>query len=696
MSTHRDVVALVREIAPSAPVPVARDLERILSAMEPTGELPGRTRSIEQLAAWLAEVEPFELPDTALVGGRSGAERVWLLVATLKASSVWRHALARLVCSVLIDTSSLRLFARTGLPSELRLFSELADRTVKSVLPHPPEDGELAALLTRVFPSAASLRWVESAPPTLVGELVDILLDAPELGTVARQHLVDDAADALAILAMRVATLGLDEDIRARSALPRLSLSPYFDLSRVCSALLESRDAAQPFEALRVEAVGLLPECEAVLHRVTARLDVGGVSVDLVFRVELLERLLRRIAHLLVLIDRPKAATPEYAANMTRFCRELVSESISDHSAFALLQENGRLLARRIVERAGETGEHYITASRAEWHAMLRSAGGGGVLTAGTTVAKFWVGWAHFPYFFQALFYGLDYSISFVLLHFVGGTLATKQPSMTAAALAASFDTSGHGDMDGLVDQIARTARSQLAAILGNLGLVIPACAGIHFAYMGMSGEPFLDAETATDVINSLRPTHSGTLFYAAVTGVLLWLSSILGGAVENWSAIHRLPEAFHHHPQIIRAFGAKRAAAFARSFARNVSPVGSSIALGFLLGATPIVGKFFGAPLDVRHVTLSTGALTFAIASVGSFSVVSHPIQEAMAGIVMIGFLNFTVSFSLALSVALRARNVPFRALGTLAWAVFRRFLRAPSTFLYPPKGEPSGNPAH
>lgn len=691
MSTHRDVVALVREIAPAAPILVARNLERILAGMEPTGDLPERARVIGQLAAWLAAPDPFELPDSASVGGRSGAERLWVLVATLKAAPAWRHALARLVCSVLIDTSSLRLFARTGLPSELRLFSELADRTVKSVLPHPPEHGELSALLSRVFPTNASLRWIESAPPTLVAEFVDILLDSVELGDTARQHLVDDAADALAMLAMRVATLGLDEDIRARSDVPRLSLSPYFDLSRVCSALLETRDAEKPFEALRIEAVALLPACHSVLHRVTARLDVGGVSVDLVFRVELLERLLLRIAHLLVLIDRPRAATPEYAANMARFCRELVSEAINDQSALALLQENGRLLARRIVERAGETGEHYITASRDEWHAMLRSAGGGGVLTAGTTVAKFWVGWAHFPYFFQALFYGLDYSISFVLLHFVGGTLATKQPSMTAAALAASFDSSGQGDMNGLVDQITRTARSQLAAILGNLGLVIPACAGIHFAYVGFSGEPFLDPETATDVINSLRPTHSGTLFYAAVTGVLLWLSSILGGALENWSAIHRLPEALHHHPNLIQAFGAKRAAAFARSFARNVSPVGSSVALGFLLGATPIVGKFFGAPLDVRHVTLSTGALTFAIASVGSFSVVNPAIQEAMAGILLIGFLNFTVSFGMALSVALRARNVPFRALGTLGWAVVRRFFQKPTTFLYPPKDEPA-----
>jgi site-specific recombinase len=52
-------------------------------------------------------------------------------------------------------------------------------------------------------------------------------------------------------------------------------------------------------------------------------------------------------------------------------------------------------LARKIIERAGHTGEHYITSSRGEYFKMLLSAGGGGVLTAGTAALKFLIGWAH-------------------------------------------------------------------------------------------------------------------------------------------------------------------------------------------------------------------------------------------------------------------------------------------------------------
>ena len=60
-------------------------------------------------------------------------------------------------------------------------------------------------------------------------------------------------------------------------------------------------------------------------------------------------------------------------------------------SILALVRANMQLLARKIIERAGQTGEHYITVSRGEYWKMLASAGGGGVLTAGTAALKFFV-----------------------------------------------------------------------------------------------------------------------------------------------------------------------------------------------------------------------------------------------------------------------------------------------------------------
>lgn len=46
---------------------------------------------------------------------------------------------------------------------------------------------------------------------------------------------------------------------------------------------------------------------------------------------------------------------------------------------------------------------------------------------------------------------------------------------------------------------------------------------------------------------------HSGTVFYAALTGVLLWLSSLGAGWLENWIVYRRLPEALAKHRRLLR-----------------------------------------------------------------------------------------------------------------------------------------------
>ncbi|MDP2310977.1 MAG: gliding motility protein [Pseudomonadota bacterium] len=701
-----EIAVAVERAAPKVRPEVGSELAAIFLAMEPGGSLAARLDTIVALATWLRDPAPLDLPDHATVGDGSGAGRVWLLVEVLRDAPRWAGALAHLVTGVVVESSALRLLARTGLPSELRFFSEFVDRLVGRLLPRPPEHDCLAALTARLFPDARSMHWLDAAPPSLLAELVTLLIpdgapaveDVTDLAGAARRRLHGEAGEALALLAVRAASLGLDEDIRSRSAVPHVGNLPLLALARTTASYLDARRAAQAgdpggeaeAQRLRDEAVAHVASGRVVLERVATHLDVGGVSVDLVFRVELLGRLLERVDNLLTLLDTQPPDAARLRAHTVRFFRDLVAQAIADRSFLVLVQQNSRLLARRIIERAGETGEHYITASRTEWHAMLRSAAGGGFITAGTTVVKFWLAAAHLPYFFQGAFAGLNYAGSFVALQFLGFTLATKQPSMTAAALAANIQQSGRGGLDSLVELIARTLRSQLAALIGNLGMVVPAALAVHSIAVAWTGSPFLDADTAAYVVTSHHPLKSGSLFYAALTGVFLWLSSILGGWLENWSALHRLPEAIAGHPSLLRWVGAGRARLLSRGFVLHVSGIGSNVSLGFLLGAAPIVGKFFGAPVDVRHVTLSTASLALAGASVGPFRVVEPAFREALAGIGLIGLLNFSVSFSLALLVALRARNVPASALLGLFRAVIVRFLRYPMSFLYPPKDPP------
>lgn len=666
------VLDIVKAVAPHAPVEVGRALDRLLSRMEPAGALGHRVEWLADLVEWLRKGGGFDLPPHATVSGRSSAARLWILVETLRVSPAWRKTFGRMLKGVLDETSALALFSRAGLPQEYRIFSEATDRLARSILPTPPDDADLANVLRRLFPTARAVDWIEEVPPTLVVELFDVAAGVEGRGWFKRQRA--DAAESVALVALRASTMGLEDDVRARSGQPAPTASPFFELAK----LARQEHVATPTRFAEVAAA-----CRAALGEVRTQLETSGVSVDLVFRLEFVAKKLERIERLI-----PVARGEVDGLESVRLFRGLLREAVEDTSVSALVATNMRLLARRIIERAGETGEHYITETRAEYHAMMRSAAGGGVLTAGTTVLKFLVSGAHLPLFFEGLFSSINYAASFLLMQALGFTLATKQPAMTAAAIAAAVDEGERqGSDERLVDLIARTSRSQLAAAIGNVGMVIPSALAVHFAWLYAFGAPMLGAEKARRIAESLSPIGSATIVYAAFTGVLLWASSIAAGWVDNWFVYRRIPEAIAAHRGLKRVLGAQNAARIARATKHGVAGVGGNVALGFALGMVPVFATFFGLPLDVRHVTLSTGALVFAGSTLGAEEVATRLFAEAALGIGVIGALNFGVSFALALFVAMRARSVPVKKLATLGWAVVRRLATRPLSFLRPPR---------
>jgi site-specific recombinase len=276
-------------------------------------------------------------------------------------------------------------------------------------------------------------------------------------------------------------------------------------------------------------------------------------------------------------------------------------------------------------------------------------------------------------------------------MQLLGFTLATKQPSMTAAALAHSLDESDRrqdaAHLEGLVTMIARIVRSQLAAAMGNIGMVIPTALGVHFLWTTFgSGKPFLSVKDANYVLHSLDARSGMTWWFAGLTGVFLWFSSIGAGWLENWAVYRRLPEAIAEH-RWGKIFGRRTMQAISRWFARNISGFGGNTTLGFLLGMAPVAKKFTGLGIGVLHVTLSTGSLVLAACTLGPDVLATPQFRYACLGILVIGALNFGVSFWLALAVALRARAVGYATRFRLLWGVIKRLVRAPWEFFYPPR---------
>jgi site-specific recombinase len=566
-----------------------------------------------------------------------------------------------------------KLFGEIGLPNDRGLLAETTDRLARRFLPEPPALHELWMLASHIFRKPSDLEWLGAAADPLLHRLA-------AAGGAVWEPLRASILDAISLITTRIAALGMTEAFRTRAVAGEIRESPLFRLTR-----------AQP-----AEMPALIEESRRHLEQVKASLEDHGVSIEVVYSLDSIERGLSRLELLLPFAERADRADHREPSYEIRAVIAAVGRGLVGGRSFVqLMSDNLRLLARKVIERAGRTGEHYVTSSRREYWMMLATAAGGGFLTCGTAAAKFLIKWGHWPLFIDGVFSSIDYAVSFIVMQLLGFTLATKQPSMTAAALAGTIrDRAGPGRLDELVRLIARIARSQFAAAVGNVSAVIVTALAFDAVCQRAGSGPFLDAETSKGVIASFDPFGSGTIFFAAFTGVLLWVSSLFAGWFENWVVYRRLPEAIEHH-RLGKRLGRARMAKAARFLERQAAGFGGSIALGVLLGMVPVFAKFVGLPLDVRHITLSTGSLTLSMSSIGVDGAGWGPFLMASLGIAFMGLLNFGVSFALALVVALRARDVPRGERRTLPGAVLRHFVRKPLQFFYPPKDDPGAAPA-
>jgi site-specific recombinase len=647
-----------------------RALHRLLSSLPAgTPSTDVAMRALEAAARWLRSGGALIESEPAPI------VRLRLLVDVLDEVPAWRRALGAAAARVCADGDAVPAL-EAGLPNDRGLWPESTDRLARRLLPTADSTRDLGALVSRMFPTMRDAVWLAFVPDDLAARLVRLLDDGTRGAGVTPPFapLGQATLDVVALVATRTSALGLSREIRARSPEVPLAASPFFLLPRLCDALFSGIGSA-------ASCRDQISACRDALEAVRAHLEELGVSVDVVYRIEVIAKNLDRLRDLLAVSD--AGDDDARAAAAFHVVAQIAAARVRDRSVRDMLSTNLHLLARKVIEHAGETGEHYITTTRKQWWKMLASGGGGGIVTGATIAVKYLVLWGHFPLFVEGSAASLNYALSFLLMQLCGFTLATKQPSMIAAALAGSMHGSGEKDrseLDELVTLIQRICRSQLGAAIGNVGLVAPTAILFNFVYARLHGTPFLDEQAAEHTIESFNPLHSGTIFFAALTGVLLWLSSLGAGWLENWVTYRRLPDAIANH-RFGRVVGRGTMRWFARKLQHNVAGIGGNIAIGFLLGMTPVVGRFFGLPLEVRHVTLSTGSLALAGCTLGLRA--PHMLAAAI-GIVCMLALNFGVSFACALFVALRARGID-HAGRRLLGAIVLRFVREPLPFFLP-----------
>lgn len=598
----------------------------------------------------------------------------------------WRRWWQRFVETVDITP----LLADHGFAPRTAFLSEFSNRLRKKALPHTPETTDLAELFDLLLHRRFDVRWLKAMDSATLLRLRNLLMgtgEAPGADTANAWQVA--LMDAMISCVSQVSATGFASEIRVRMSPEAQEQKPFHQLpSDLESLRREVRvHGAQSPEALEAAARlrDQLDACRHAAYSVYSHLEEHGVSVGIVFRLRQLRERVVRVKELLDCLqsDQPERATVALLA-------DLAQVGLDNRSIRALVAASSQLTAAKVAERNAESGEHYITRNTAEYKDMLGKAAGGGAVIGLTTWVKFSLYGLGLSAFWAGFAAGVNYAVSFVLIMLLHLTVATKQPAVTAPAMVAKLkDIKELGAVKRFVDEVANLFRSQVAAIVGNIGLVIPVVLLISAVLQFTTGTAMIDHDKARKTLQDIS-LLGPTLLFAAFTGVLLFASSIVAGWVENWFVFHKLHSAMEHNPRFTALLGRERAARWANFTRTNISGLAANISLGFMLGLTPAFLQFFGLGLDVRHVTLSAGQVAAAAFALGLGVLREPAFWWAVAGIAAIGPINLGVSFYLAFRLALQAQNISEVNRVLIRTAIKRRIRVAPLSFLLPPREKP------
>ena len=673
----------------SALAPSVWDLSSLLSVLKPRAELAERNLWWVRLVEWLRHAplrrEGVEAPETGTATPLP-VLRLRHLLNLLDRQPDYRAQVVELIARTLEDMDATLLLADFGFAQRMAFFGELAERIQRKLLPGTSQTRDLAELFQLVFSHEDDGAWLAAIDDATLERLASLLREsvAASRHPRAAEHWRSALLDAVMFCISQVRATAFSAEIRTRLSEPARALTPFRQLTRAFEevrSLLENPDAtpAQLVPALGY-AHALLDACRRDARTVYDHLEEYGVSIDIVFALQQLQARLDRIELLLDCL-----LSKEPARAVRELMMQFADTAQRRRSVRALLARNYSLLARKMVERSAETGEHYITRDRGEYLQMLRRAGGGGAVTAVTVFLKFFLTSLGLSPFFSGFAAGLNYAASFVAIQLAHFTLATKQPAMTAPAMASKLnDVASDEAVEGFVDEVAHLIRTQAAGILGNVAVVLPCVLVVQLLWQAAFGAPLVAAEKAAYSVASLS-VLGWTPLFAACTGVLLFASSIVAGWAENWFVLHRLGSALRWNPRILARLGEARATRWSAYLQANVSGFAGNISLGFMLGLVPAFASFFGIHFDVRHVTLASGQLGAALGALGWELVYTPGFWLAVAGIALTGVLNVSVSFLLAFRLALRSRNIRLKDRARLYAAVRSRLRQHPASFLLP-----------
>ena len=576
------------------------------------------------------------------------------------------------------------IFSESGLPTGSGFFAELNQRLVNKFLPALLPNHDLRITIRQIFCKPWDYKWVNALPDSVwikFFQQIHLQLNFQLEGS--NNQLIAAGEN----LSYRIAALGLDQKLIEKAGAIFSKKNAFVDVQKTWERYkknIENSGQIPGNDLSYNRMLECMDDARQQLKQIRKLTQESGTSLQQSFLLERLHQHLLRLQTIVTIIE-PKVDVG--AIGYTQYFKAIVQNEGQYNRIRPLLNRNFLYLAYQIAEHGSRTGEKYITTNAKEFKQFFISAAIGGFIISFAAALKMALTNQHLPYFWASFCYGINYASAFVIIHFLGGSVATKQPALTANTIAMELDNINpkNPDLHKLAILNAKVVRSQLIALIGNLSVVFPLCIGIAWAGHAISGSHLIPPENVSAMLNDVQLTPKN-LWFAALAGVLLFGSGIVSGYFDNLVIYGKIPKRLRSHKGLLKIMSQKKLIAFSVYIENNLGALMGNILLGFGLGFFIFFGKIFGLPIDIRHVTISSGFFGFALVSLG-FQLTAAQWWWCAAGLIGIAFTNLVVSFSLALFTAIKSRGLSSRQLLPLAKLTLQYFLRHPTDFVWPPK---------
>lgn len=541
-----------------------------------------------------------------------------------------------------MDLSFYSFFTKYSLMEDYGFSSGFISRVLKKILPSIPEEGAVEFLLFKnkydINPIIRSIDFKDIYTSQILKEL--------DLSIVA--------------LCSKITAFGLDNNITDKFKQLKLE-SDSFETLLYQLIEIDSNDLQKINELITT-----LDAIENNILSLRKFKSIIGINLHLTIVTRRILEYIHRVKELLDLKLNLNSVThwEEILKKHIKYLKEKYSLKI-------FMVRHFDLLIFEAVEHTSNKGDKYIAETRQEYLGFLYKSMLGGALIAFFALFKIYLGTYKLEPVEYAFIASINYAFCFILANQMGGIIATKQPAMTASAIAKYIDKNDNLKIDSILEivtLIKKVLGSQFISLVGNFTMALIFSCLIFMVFQLFGVQNSLGIEPGY-LIKGVMPSI-GLIGYAATAGIFLALSGLISGYIDNKVIASKIVYRMANSKLF---FNSTTLANFVKNKVGNLI---GNLSLGIFLGSAFLLSYFAPLSIDIRHIAFSTSNLGYSVMNLPFDAVI---IIKALIGIMLIGLTNLIVSFSITLILALKSRGASFSFIPRLFFHSVKDFINNP-----------------